>query len=198
MDTTLPNPATDHSAGDGQATPTAPPRGQSRARRVLSSLLAGVLLLAGGYAAGRLHGWLVMRDQLDAERGAAMSAERERREELTRATELLAELRAQRVELAVLAALQDGYRYTQQALDALDARNFGTAEAQLRAAERTLQPMSAAVPGLQAQLERLAVLHVAVASEIGQQRASVRDVANGLSGFIDARRAASPAQAPAP
>jgi hypothetical protein len=198
METTLPNQGADQSAVDRQTRPAAPSREQSRVRGVLSSLLAGALLLATGYGTGRLHGWLVMREQVETERSVAMSAESERREELSRATELLAQLRAQRVELATFAALQDGYRYTQLALDALDARNFGTAETHLRAAERTLQPLSASVLGLPEQLERLAGLQVAVASDIGQQRAAVSDLAHALSSLLDTKRAQSPAQATQP
>jgi hypothetical protein len=197
MESTLPSSAA-ASPVDGQTAPTAPPSGQSRARRALRVLLAGALLLAVGYGAGRLHGWVILHHHLTAERNAAMNAESARRQELSRASELLDQLRTQRMEVGVLVELQDGYRYTQLALDALDARNFGTAESHLRAAERTLQPPSAAVPGLQDQLMRLSGLHVAVASDLGQQRAAVRDIAIALNSLIDARRAESPAQVAQP
>jgi hypothetical protein len=197
MESTLPSSAAAPPA-DGQTAPTAPPSGQSRARRALRILLAGALLLALGYGAGRLHGWVIVHHRLAAERNAAMNAESVRRQELSRASKLLDQLRTQRMEVGVLVELQDGYRYTQLALDALDARNFGTAESHLRAAERTLQPPSATVPGLQDQLMRLSGLHVAVASDLGQQRAAVRDVAIALNSLIEARRAESLAQVAQP
>lgn len=173
-----------------------PPRASAsrggHARALLKVALAVVLALAAGYGAGRLHGWLVAREQLEAERSAAMSAERERREELSRASELLEQLRAQRMELAAIANLHEGYRSLQLALNALDARNFGTAESSLREAERTLEPLAARVPDLQEPLQRLSALKIAVATDIGEQRRALRELSDALSLLIEAHRARSP------
>jgi hypothetical protein len=195
MATTLPNPVTEERELHEQPISTAPQR-RRRGHDLLTRLLFVTLALVAGYGGGRLHGWIVARQQVTAERDAATDAERERREELARASELLEQLRAQRTELANIASLYDGYRSVQLALNALDARNFGIAESQLRDAEHTLQPLSSAIPGLQGPLQSLGTLHMAVASDVGQQREAVRELAEALSALIGARRAASPAGAP--
>jgi hypothetical protein len=198
-----PQPSAHDKVSDG-AVPT-PSRLRRRLRKAMGWTLVVGLLFAAGYGAGHLHAWFSLRarreavyDQLESERREAARTRGELRAQLTRSAEQVDLLRAQDAQLRVLAALHEGYRQLQQALDALDARNFGTAESLVREAEQVLAGTRADVAGVPELIGRIADLHIAVASDLAPQRAALRALAGQLSSLIDGERAALKARAALP
>jgi chromosome segregation ATPase len=182
-----------------------PSRLRLRLRKGLGALLAFGLLLAAGYGAGQLHAWFSLRarreavlDQLESERREGARAQGELRAQLARSAEQVEQLRAQRAQLQAVTALHEGYRLLQQALDALDARNFGTAESRIREAEQVLAATQAEVAGVPALVGRIGELRISVASDLAPQRGAVRALSRELSALIDDERTALKARAASP
>jgi hypothetical protein len=188
-------PTSDASVSDAEV--SFPSRLRRRLRKALGGLLAIGLLLATGYGAGHLHAWFSLRarrqevfEQLEAERREAARTQGELRAQLARSSEQVIELRAQRAKLQALAALNEGYKQLQGALDALDARNFGTAESRIREAEQVLQGTRAESARLPELIGRISELRISVASDLAPQRNALRALSQELSSLIDGERAA--------
>jgi DNA repair exonuclease SbcCD ATPase subunit len=190
-------PPSENDSPVSDAAVSTPSRLRRNLRKALSGLLALGLIFAAGYGAGHLHAWLSLRarrqvefEQLESERREAARAEGELRAQLARSSEQVDQLRAQRAQLQALAALNEGYRQLQGALDALDARNFGTAESRIREAEQVLERTRAEVVRVPELIGRVSELRISVASDLAPQRSALRALSQQLSSLIDAERAA--------
>lgn len=161
-------------------------QGEKRpASRLAKGVGAALLLAALCYAGGLYHGWVRAqpeRVRLESELAQALQA----REQAESARQETADL-AQHARAAYerRAALYEGFRQCQQALDALDARNFGIAESLLRKAERSLGAFAASQPGLAPVLAQLAEMHVEVARNLAGQREQVAAIVARLNALIE-------------
>lgn len=166
---------------------------RSGARGFIRAVLIAVVVAGLGYATGRTHGWVLQRD-LQTEHEAALQRERD---VSTRLSGALASARDQSARLRELATLYESYRKAQQALSALDARNFGIAESKLREVERTLRPLAERLHGLTPIMASLTETHVTVADDLAAQRRAVLGVVESLDGLLTTESATmSPVPAP--
>lgn len=81
--------------------------------------------------------------------------------------------------------MYEGFRKLQHSLGALDARNFGIAEARLRDAEQRLEPLREKMAGLTKLTARLEATHIAVAENLAAQRGTVVGLLSELDGLIE-------------
>lgn len=218
MASTAPHPAVNGSHADGSNAPppsrndtpvsdaagSTPSRLRRGLRKALSGVLALGLIFGAGYGAGHLHAWFSLRarrqaevEQLESERREVARTEGQLRAQLAHSSQQVDRLRAQRAQLQTLAALNEGYRQLQGALDALDARNFGTAESRIREAEQVLERTRAEVVRGPELIGRVSELRISVASDLAPQRNALRALSQQLSSLIDSERAAlDPGTAP--
>lgn len=180
-----------------QASSTTPPVKRGWTRTLLMALALSVVMAGAGYLAGRVQAWSALRETetqlqvaVEEHERAFEKAQADHRAALSTAEAQAEEARAQRAQLVELATLYEGYRTAQQALLALDARNFGIAESHLREAERILAPIASEVAGLPEVLARVAKTDIEVASNLEEQRQSVLSLIGELDAVIAAERAA--------
>lgn len=178
----------------------APARASTSSQRQMpawaNKLALGAIMLALGYGGGLLHGWqlgLAPQQQLSEQ---IHSREQER----DRARGELLVLKASNAELSDTVGLHEVYRSLQQALNALDARNFGTAESFVRASEGRLRTLATQMPRLVPVMEQVAKLRLEVAENLGGQRAQLAELVETVGALISepplARRHAPVTSAP--
>ncbi|HVZ34160.1 MAG TPA: hypothetical protein VG963_17155 [Polyangiaceae bacterium] len=187
--------------GDQANSPSASPesRGGSLGRTLarIARLFALAALMAGlGYGAGRLHARLQARDTEAQLRAAEQARVRElehaqavQQEALTSARAAVERAGSERSRLLALARLYEGYRVTQQALSALDARNFGIAESGLRAAQQELAPLSSQIDGLAPLLAQMADTKIVVTDNLAPQHQAILALVTRLDELIVVHRA---------
>lgn len=151
-------------------------RALPRAGRALKVLAVALIAGAIGYATGRLQmtarvdrAWAEHADQLAAEAREQRTIE-ERAVELARDVQLL-----------------DGARQISRAERALEARNFGIAEARLREAESTLRELGDAVPGAPALASQVGSTRILVAEDVASQRDRLISLAERADALIEQR-----------
>ena len=176
-------------AGDGRT---------STARTVGRLLIVGLVMAALGYGGGRLHAWshaqAVQQEhaaELLAQRESELRAKEAQQQVLTHAQALTERAQRERDQLALVTGVYEGYRRVQHALNALDARNFGIAEARVRDAERQLAPLAEQVSGLPEIVARLAATNVAVAGNLADQRRSLAAIVSSLDEMVSEQRTAA-------
>lgn len=149
-----------------------------RTGRALKVLAVALLAGAIGYVAARVQ-MTARVDRAWAEHAEQLAAEaREQRAVEERAVELARDVQ-----------LLEAARQIARAERALEARNFGIAEARLRDAERVVREVGDAVPGAPALAAKLASTRVAVAEDIAEQRATLVALAERADRVIEDRAA---------
>ncbi len=145
-------------------------------KMVLVGLVAGVVGLAVGYFLGH--------DPVPELEEELASTKSEHKATSTRTEQAHAkEMRALRSRVEVLekrVAVQEASLAVRRAIDSLDARNFGTAQSQIDAAEEELRQrddLSESVRELQTALSKLRLV---AATDFGKQRAELLSLAQGL------------------
>lgn len=183
--------------GDSRAT-TAGNGRSSTTRTVGRLLIVGLVMAALGYGGGRLHAWShaqAVQQEHDAEllaqRQSEIRAKEAQQQALTHAQALTERAQRERDQLALVSGVYEGYRRVQHALNALDARNFGIAEARVRDAERQLAPLAEQVSGLPETVARLAATNVAVAGNLADQRRTLAAIVSSLDEMVTEQRTAT-------
>lgn len=142
----------------------------------LAALVAGVVGLAVGYFLGSEPVGDLENKLKEATRSyESQSSKRE----ASHAKEMSA-IRDKHVQLEQRVAIQSAALAVRRAIDSLDARNFGTAQSQIDAAEvqlRQRDDLSESVRELQS---ALANLRLVAATDFGKQRSELLSVAQGL------------------
>jgi hypothetical protein len=159
-----------------------------RTRTIGKALLIGLACALLGYLGGTLHGWLRARGP-EREHAAVVARLQRKVDELT---VQVREERAARVELVRALDLYEAYRSASQALVALDARNFGIAETQLRESEGRVSALIAGMPRLGALQRTMAGTSIAVAGDLAEQRATLADILAQLDSEVTVARGALP------
>ncbi|WP_236519371.1 hypothetical protein [Sandaracinus amylolyticus] len=157
-------------------------RHPARARLVRGARMVGVALIAAmaGYVAGRIHGAIAVGaveaqlERMQADHAQAISSAEQHAGD--------ASARAARAEQHV--QLLEGAQRITAARRALDARNFGIAEASLRDAERGLRPLEQQVEGLAPIVASLATTRVVVAEDLATQRAELDALSDRLDALL--------------
>ena len=186
MATTASTPISDDPTSLGTQTPV---RRRSRITSVLRALVLSAVMAALGYLAGWIHGGAETARVRD--RAVADAAEQERTFASVRETQAsqISAATARTGALTELTALYEALRMGQHALAALDERNFGVAETHLREMERQLAAPTATTEGVPALVEKLRTTNIAVAGDLGEQRAVVLSLVRQLDDIVGARRA---------
>lgn len=186
-----------------EASPAAPSVARRSAASVIGRIARNVALivamLALGYVAGRVHARVESGDArarlqaLETQQRAELDRLRTEHQEALKASHAETErVRSEGADAVGLARLYEGYRRTQHVLESLDARNFGTAQTQLREAEKLLAQGATPVEGLQQALDEMSKLDLVIAGNLGQQRQAVAAVVQQLDKVIEAAHVAPP------
>ena len=101
-------------------------------------------------------------------------------------------LKANNAELSETVGLHEVYRQLQQALNALDARNFGTAESFVRDSETRLRTLATQMPRLDSVLGRVADLRLKVAEDLAAQREGLAALVEEVGALLSEPPRASP------
>jgi chromosome segregation ATPase len=157
----------------------------------MSGLLLSLVMGAAGYVGGRVHGWTTMRETqaqlqvaMDEHARAFDHASREHQAELAQLRAQAAEVKQKRARLEQRVRLQEGLRRANQAMRKLDERNFGDAQAALRAAEESISPLATAVQALPQVVRRVSKLNLVVAGNLGPQRQELSEVIDMLDTIV--------------
>jgi hypothetical protein len=148
-------------------------------RALLAALLCGLV----GYFGGLVHGALRARapEQRLAARISVLAHDLDgAQRELEQERKTLADLRSH-------SQLYSAYRSAERALRALDARNFGIAEAELRRTEHKVGALLPALPQLGPVQRRVAEAHVTVAENLAAQRTELLGVVMALDEAVSHR-----------
>jgi chromosome segregation ATPase len=149
------------------------------ARTLLVALLCGVV----GYVGGLVHG--ALRARAPAQRLAARLATLAH--EVDGAQREVQRERETRASLVGHTELYSAYRSAERALRALDARNFGIADAELRKAEQKIRALVPTLPQLEPVQRKVSSAHVTVAEDLSTQRAELSDLVTALDSVISDR-----------
>ena len=147
----------------------------------LALLLILVGAVGGGYLTGRSHGRAEGVPALDEATTALTACENT----VTNRGQALDETHRE-------ISLLESRRRVARAGDELDARNFGLAETELRAAVVALEQTVSAHPEAADLAGRMSATNVSVAADLDQQRSQLRSFATELDAFIAANAADTP------
>ncbi|HEY5955629.1 MAG TPA: hypothetical protein VIV60_03705 [Polyangiaceae bacterium] len=141
-------------------------------KRIAGITAAVVALLGAVYLGGYLHGRIAI-DHLREQHAAELAAVQTQRDALTRS------LDGANRQVQALAAR----RNLDQAVSALDARNFGIAEQRIKAAAEDLR-RSALDERMAALIPPLAAFHLVATEDLGPQRKQIVDWLTQLDALI--------------
>lgn len=175
-----------------------PPRTwRSRARSAIAAVAVGLLLLALGYGGGRLHEWYRSRAAearleagLNDQRRLLEDARLEHERALREVQQQLEAAQSLTTMLSELNRLYEAYRRSQQALSALDARNFGIAQSHVQEIGALLDPLAPEVDGVSPIRTRAGEIRLEVASNLAAQREELAHIVTSLDALLTRERSA--------